>query len=654
MGNVENYQDAALLNGISCFSPHQCIVVGSLGYANTAPYSPLAAKWNKSGFTVMTTPKGGETNDLTSVSCLSATFCMAAGWDDSQAQEPLVEELTGTTWTVQQTPALSSGGLLSGISCSSEISCTAVGSSDGAALVETWNGSAWNAVFPPAPQGSSSSSLTSSWCTQTKCIAVGTYSSGSSSGALAEFWNGSTWKIEATPEPVGSVDASLSAVSCASIKACKAVGDYSTGGTSGIFADSWSGTDWTLDTLGQPAGSTQPSLQGVSCLSGASLFCVAAGDKTQPNGNDQVVAEQWSENAWASQTSPEVEESLGGSLDSVSCPDSETCYSVGSFGIDGWNGSAWSIQSTQGDASEGNEYPSSLNGVSCEPGSEECVAVGSGTWTASGEPDPGFPWVAESSESGAWSDGTTLGEDPGELEGASCYATACIAVGGNEMGTALIEAWAGSSWESQSPAIPPGATATMLTAVSCSSAPYCVAIGSYTNSSGDTTPLAERSKGGSWKVETLPTPDGSTSMTITAVSCASASSCIAVGSNATASGTTEEVALIWDGTSWQINSPSEPEGSSGSSLTGVSCVSSSACTVVGSYYTSSPSSPAALVQAWDGSTWRMETTPVPAGATAVGLSAVSCWSSGSTAPCMAVGSYTGSSGARSFAETSAS
>jgi hypothetical protein len=55
-----------------------------------------------------------------------------------------------------------------------------------------------------------------------------------------------------------------------------------------------------------------------------------------------------------------------------------------------------------------------------------------------------------------------------------------------------------------------------------------------------------------------------------------------------------------------------------------------------------------LAERWDGSTWTIQTTRTPSGATGVNLSGVSCTSD---TACTAVGSYTNSGGTQmAFAE----
>src|SRR5213594_2470128 len=86
-----------------------------------------------------------------------------------------------------------------------------------------------------------------------------------------------------------------------------------------------------------------------------------------------------------------------------------------------------------------------------------------------------------------------------------------------------------------------------------------------------------------WPVVASPTSP-TTDSGLNGVSCASASSCIAVGFYLDGSGFSRTLIEKWDGTSW--TAASSPNASSASnSLSGVSCASAGSCTAVGSYDT---------------------------------------------------------------------
>jgi hypothetical protein len=79
----------------------------------------------------------------------------------------------------------------------------------------------------------------------------------------------------------------------------------------------------------------------------------------------------------------------------------------------------------------------------------------------------------------------------------------------------------------------------------------------------------------------------------------------------------------WDGTSWAIQPTPNPPGASGSLLNGVSC-SAASCTAAGWWYSPSASAELTLAERWDGTSWAIQATPNPTGAADTLLEAVSC------------------------------
>jgi hypothetical protein len=216
----------------------------------------------------------------------------------------------------------------------------------------------------------------------------------------------------------------------------------------------------------------------------------------------------------------------------------------------------------------------------------------------------------------------------------------CIRVGGAVLALALTMLAATASaraagWSIGSP-VSVTASASMpatLSAVSCPSATECVAVGSYLDSSGkpDAGPLVEISNGFGWTVQRTPKVSGGGLM---GVSCSAASECLAVGTSDN-SGSSGPLAELWNGTSWSVLSGAAGPGSQGT-LDGVSCSSPTSCMAIGDGLMPSgaTSDPAEL---WNGSTWTAEQLPgfMSHGTTLpVTLSGVSCVPSG---VCDAVG-----------------
>ncbi len=319
----------AFLSAISCTSATACTAVGDYAREPAEVGLTLAERWNGKKWTIEPTPNpaGRNLSTLTGVSCTSSTTCMAIGSASKDSQPrpevALAERWNGRKWAIVATPA--PAGLvvsdLSSVSCSSATSCVAVGSYDSTrsggsfALVEGWNGKKWAYALPPNPKGPCTAHLPpykpgctvdseflGVSCTSVKaCTAVGQYvpfslESDAPPGALAEDWNGTTWTLESAASPKGRTKyiqpPPLDAVSCTSAKACTAVGQYvNNSGISETLAEGWNGTKWVIDST--PKISTGSALSGVSCKSAQ---CIAGG--FQNSKDVETLAEGWNGKKW--------------------------------------------------------------------------------------------------------------------------------------------------------------------------------------------------------------------------------------------------------------------------------------------------------------------------------------------------------------------
>jgi hypothetical protein len=207
----------------------------------------------------------------------------------------------------------------------------------------------------------------------------------------------------------------------------------------------------------------------------------------------------------------------------------------------------------------------------------------------------------------------------GQIEAVSCPSvSACTAVGyyldsaGSYM--PLAQAWNGSSWTKQAVPSPAGAQVPGLDGVSCLSASFCEAVGVPDDSGSSSTVFAEQWNGSSWTLQSMPSPAGATSVMLKAVSCASASFCEAVGSYVS-SDEILSLAEEWNGTAWAVQSPPNQTGTP-TELDGVSCVSATFCEAMDFY--------GAMAEAWNGTSWATQSVPYPSGMTSPGMYSVSC------------------------------
>jgi hypothetical protein len=166
-------------------------------------------------------------------------------------------------------------------------------------------------------------------------------------------------------------------------------------------------------------------------------------------------------------------------------------------------------------------------------------------------------------------------------------------------------------------------------AISCPSATSCVAVGSYFDTSGFLVPLVETMSGGTWSATAAPLPsdtgtDGGAvhpDAFLFSVSCASATSCVAVGSYRNTSNQYTPFIDTLSGGSWSsLASPLPSNAAPGSNsfesaLTGISCPTPTSCTASGVYVdTSSGNPPNALLVTLANGTWTAQRAPEPSDA----------------------------------------
>ncbi len=223
---------------------------------------------------------------------------------------------------------------------------------------------------------------------------------------------------------------------------------------------------------------------------------------------------------------------------------------------------------------------------------------------------------------------------PGQTyEAESCGSPAfCVAVGAGpdptHLSQALISTWRGAAWAVTASPSTPGSQANSLSAVSCSSPQFCVAVGRYERPGAGTEALTEVWDGRRWSVAAGP---GGRAGQLFSVSCPYQGFCVAVG----AGGSSGDGVLIesWHGTGWSIDRAPLPAGAAGGSLAAVSCPSPGFCAAAGSYTGAGGRTDPLIVQ-FGPAGWRDVPVGRPSGAGQVSLSAVSC---GSAVACRAGG-----------------
>jgi len=192
-------------------------------------------------------------------------------------------------------------------------------------------------------------------------------------------------------------------------------------------------------------------------------------------------------------------------------------------------------------------------------------------------------------------------------------------------------------WTIQTTANAGGAEHTIVEDMACEpeTTNTCTAVGQQTASGGATSPYAMYWNGSTWASQSTATPAGATAAELQADHCLSKTSCVTAGSYTTASGTFSLVEA-WNGTSWSIQTTPNPAGATETHLNGISCKEITACIAVG--YSGSGSTSSLVAMRGNSGTWSLQTVPLPSGVGATGgeLTGVECTS---TTSCVAVGRY---------------
>jgi hypothetical protein len=235
--------------------------------------------------------------------------------------------------------------------------------------------------------------------------------------------------------------------------------------------------------------------------------CAAVGDYEKHNAKVVALAESWDGTRWTVEPTPS--NGSASLLDGVSCGSSSACTSVGRYSrttysgsqslAESWNGTSWRVDATPNPK---NSTQSALVGVSCTSTSA-CTAVG--LYYPHGKPQRS---LVETWNGKRWAIMSTPSKADGiQLNGVSCRSrTACTAVGlydSPHSQSSVAEAWNGRRWTIEATPNPSnaGPAGTRLNGDSCASPTSCVAVGSYYNHANDALTLAEALTGKRWSIK---------------------------------------------------------------------------------------------------------------------------------------------------------
>jgi hypothetical protein len=230
-------------------------------------------------------------------------------------------------------------------------------------------------------------------------------------------------------------------------------------------------------------------------------------------------------------------------------------------------------------------------------------------------------------------------------------ATACTVVGYYATTSAaaeLILTGAGSTWTAAEAPLPANAIeagSPGLSAVTCTSATSCVAVGTYLDPSGDDQVLLETGSGTTWTVTEAPVPANSSPEPFTqlsSVTCATQTTCFAVGSYENTADFDQALLVTGSGPSWTAAEAPLPANAGGAypdtGLGSVACGSATICLATRGYVDVNNNDGEGMLLSWNGSSWTALQAPLPPDAPygTGSLSAVTC---PAATTCIAAGQY---------------
>ncbi len=364
------------------------------------------------------------------------------------------------------------------------------------------------------------------------------------------------------------------------------------------------GASWT-----ELPWSNSLSLLGLSCPTTRTCFVIAIDAVNGANATSLVI--QRDGNAGRSTTTLKTIATAGQSAASISCPSLTTCMAVDS------NSDRTTVLLTASGGTVWTTHPLPSNvgpaiGVSCS-GIAVCVVAASSPndrgIVASETATGGTSWTVH--RVGASSDPEGSGGGISCAEGAACV----LAGYGTPSSTLYASRTGAASWTHHRLSAGPGP----LTAVACSTAEFCVAVG---------TGVAVRSLDGgvTWSTAAVPPPS---TAALQAVACPESSTCIAVGEGTDDSGVTQGAVAYF---STDVGRTWHPAilASGDLSLDSISCATSSTCVA-----TSMDGRGDVLRTTSAGRSWVKVALPGGVASHQVLLSSVSC---GAATSCVAVGS----------------
>jgi len=357
-------------------------------------------------------------------------------------------------------------------------------------------------------------------------------------------------------------------------------------------------TGWSVTRLPFPPGDGPGPFQPVAISCSSATRCLGGG--SYPAGSpesSQAAVLNWSGARWNASQALLPAGALSSSWSSVAsmaCPTADRCFAGGWYGSDAGNeglllvkdGPQWSAMQAPAPANASSNPSEQVTGMSCLS-ARWCSAVGAYSDDVDNQYELLLRWSA-----GRW----TASEAPvppdyggnGSLMAVSCPSTTMCVAGGYYYDKAggsrpILLTWQGRDRVLTSVPLPPGAPVGAqagIRGVSCASVTSCVAVGGYNDAAGHEQGLLLTLSGGTWTAAEAPLPvhvAGDPQAAVFSVSCPVASSCTAGGTYQTGA-TSHGLLLTWSGVTNTWTPANAP--ASAYAVYGMSCPTVTRCVAV--------------------------------------------------------------------------
>jgi hypothetical protein len=610
---------SASMSSVSCVSPTYCVSAGAFagGVGEDLVSTDRGISWINPGSQSTQPP-------INAVDCPSISECLYVGGQAAGAAPFVLDGLPGQVGIAisQQLPLLGATGTFAGVSCATPSACVVVGST-AAGLGDGLPG-------PIVLVGTPSTSFTQ----------PGSWQTGLLPGELPsnELYSGG--------EPSGGTNAGgLASVDCANSRVCVAVGWQLTPAGNGLSASPLvetstnGGDNWTTGSLPAGVSSSQGILEDLTCPTPS--FCLAVGSQFEGSAVPLALETLDGGASWQAVILPKLGQATA--LISVSCTSVHSCIGVG--GHEALNNSDIYQSVPMNDAPlvmyEGNHNGwvklTAKGAGHVEVASIKCVTT-SECVVAGTDGDGALEF-----RSGIYNVGNYLADqiksnagwlvERANANGGSIYQSVYCSSSENCLvaspgPTAILRStdggkrWANSvtpssSSEPGSLACVPGGTACIAAAVS---------------DGGTTSLLVSQNGGASWTSADLPSGSPLTQGAVEGLSCETTDVCLAVGTSQQGTGFIERTTD--GGSTWSSVAAPGTLGEAGG-LSAVDCTSDGLC--VGAGNTGQDQSAVLIASSNGGSSWNL-TNPSRSVSSADTLSGVSCFK---PSDCIVVGGNVG-------------